>query len=392
MLRIQHWNKAIELVRNYDGSAPLHHYLKQYFSANKKHGSKDRKTIGHLCYTYYRIGCCLKELPVEERLKISIFLTHNDLSSFTEILPDELLRLGSNSQEAKIKYLQERDLKFSVEDIFSFKNELSADIEFNSFNHSHLHQPDVFLRIRPEKENIVAGIINTSGTPAVYENDHCLRLPSSIAVDQLFSINKDVVVQDYSSQRIAEFITLLPASNVKSLTMKVWDCCAGSGGKSLLAADILKKIDLTVSDVRPSIIQNLTKRFKEAGLSNYRSFYANLTQPSEKLPKNKFDFIICDAPCSGSGTWGRMPEQLYFFSKEKISYYTNLQKQITATTSKILKPGGYFLYITCSVFTEENESMVRYLQSELDMKLIKQGLLKGYDKKADTMFAALFTA
>jgi 16S rRNA (cytosine967-C5)-methyltransferase len=48
------------------------------------------------------------------------------------------------------------------------------------------------------------------------------------------------------------------------------------------------------------------------------------------------------------------------------------------------------LYITCSVFKKENEEVVEFIQGNSELELIKMELLKGYDKKADTMFAALF--
>ena len=49
-----YFNTAISLIKTYDGSIPLQHFLKQHFSQHKKHGSKDRKFITHLCYCYYR--------------------------------------------------------------------------------------------------------------------------------------------------------------------------------------------------------------------------------------------------------------------------------------------------------------------------------------------------
>ena len=67
-----HFNTAVHLIENYKADMPLRHYLQQYFSQHKKHGSKDRKQIAHLCYSYYRLGYALKELPVEERLKAAI--------------------------------------------------------------------------------------------------------------------------------------------------------------------------------------------------------------------------------------------------------------------------------------------------------------------------------
>ncbi|HRH61680.1 MAG TPA: Fmu (Sun) domain-containing protein, partial [Chitinophagaceae bacterium] len=124
----------------------------------------------------------------------------------------------------------------------------------------------------------------------------------------------------------------------------------------------------------------------------YQSFNADISKPldafAETMVNDGFDYIICDAPCSGSGTWSRTPEQLVFFDKEKIENYTLLQKNIVANAIQYLLKGGYFLYITCSVFKKENEEVAAFIQRQL--QLVQQQVLKGYDNNADTMFAALF--
>src|SRR5690606_28673070 len=171
----------------------------------------------------------------------------------------------------------------------------------------------------------------------------------------------------------------------KDAKIKVWDCCAASGGKSILAKDILSDIELTVSDLRPSIISNLRRRFEEAGIKRYKSF---VTDATKARPDHLFDLIIADVPCSGSGTWARTPEQLLFYSEDKIGDYAALQRAILSNVIKYLKPGGYLLYITCSVFRQENEDQVHYLQ-EQGVQAIQQQVFKGYEIKADTMFGAL---
>ncbi|MEO8172800.1 MAG: Fmu (Sun) domain-containing protein, partial [Sediminibacterium sp.] len=218
-----------------------------------------------------------------------------------------------------------------------------------------------------------------------------LALPNASKIDSVLEIDQQVVIQDYNSQRIAEYMSL--TVNDLPATPMVWDCCAASGGKSILAVDTFKKTDLTVSDVRISIIKNLEQRFERAGITDYHSFVADLTGKLNIHPGNteiKFNFIICDAPCSGSGTWGRTPEQLYSFSKERIGEYAALQKKILATVVSYLKKEGYLLYITCSVFKKENEEAVEFILANSKLVLIKQELLGGYDKKADSMFVALF--
>ena len=84
------------------------------------------------------------------------------------------------------------------------------------------------------------------------------------------------------------------------------------------------------------------------------------------------------------------PEQLSFFSTKKIDEYASLQKNIVSHVIPQLAAGGYFLYITCSVFKKENEDVVKFIETNFNLRLVKQELLKGYDKKADSMFAALF--
>ena len=110
------------------------------------------------------------------------------------------------------------------------------------------------------------------------------------------------------------------------------------------------------------------------------------------LQKKKFDIVICDAPCSGSGTWGRTPEQLAFFKTKKINQYSKLQKTIASNTIPYVKKGGYFVYITCSVFTKENEEVVAYITEKFKLKVKVMKIFEGYERKSDTMFAALFTA
>jgi len=178
--------------------------------------------------------------------------------------------------------------------------------------------------------------------------------------------------------------------------LSVWDCCAGSGGKSILAYDTFPKMKLTVTDVRPSIIHNLRKRFQNAGINHYRANVIDITSTVGKAPPLRngadFDLIICDAPCTGSGTWSRTPEQLFFFTENKIDDYAVLQRKMVSNVIPFLKAGGYFLYITCSVFRKENEEIVAFIKSKFHLQLVKMELLKGYNKKADTMFAALFSS
>lgn len=168
-----------------------------------------------------------------------------------------------------------------------------------------------------------------------------------------------------------------------------WDCCAASGGKSILLHSLEPNLELLVSDVRENSLSNLQERFLQAGIKKYHLKVIDLLQNNDQILHHyEFDGILLDAPCSGSGTWRRTPEMLYYFEKYKIENYVKLQKAIAANVVKYLKPGKPLIYMTCSVFKAENEDVVNYLVDNFELKLEKMELIKGYGAKADSMFVA----
>jgi 16S rRNA (cytosine967-C5)-methyltransferase len=157
----------------------------------------------------------------------------------------------------------------------------------------------------------------------------------------------------------------------------------------LLLHELEPNIKLVVSDIRESILANLDERFRSAGLMKYQKKQLDLTQNIDQtLHDYAFDGIILDAPCSGSGTWGRTPEMISQFEPQKIEFFQRLQKTIAANVIKFLKPGKPLIYITCSAFKAENEEVVDYLVKECGLKLEEVKVLTGYEHKADSMFVA----
>jgi 16S rRNA (cytosine967-C5)-methyltransferase len=377
-------NSAKDILVLFNGKEALPGVLKKYFSGNKKFGSRDRKQISHLCYCYFRLGKMAIGLSTTERILLGLFLCSDKPNEILEALKPEWNEKAALGIEEKCSIQNEQ---YSIFNVFPWKEELSNGIDHQRFSESFFMQPDLFLRLRPGKEELVKQKLDKAGIVFSVLPDSCLALPNSSKIDEIIALNKEAVVQDHSSQRVGEFIQIFRRG--PSDHLQVWDCCAASGGKSIMAKDILGNIDLTVSDIRESILVNLRKRFKEAGLTNYKSKVADLADPSLNIPHSVFDIIIADVPCSGSGTWSRTPEQLYYFEPTKIDEYAKLQRDILKNIVTALKPGGFLLYITCSVFRKENEDIVNLLQEKMEFELVKMELLKGYTIKADTMFAAL---
>lgn len=384
-------NTSATIIRQYKGTEPFASILKKFFSAHKKYGSRDRKQISHLCYCYFRSGKMFSATntnDLEINIISALFLcTTEDNEILSELAP-ELETAISLPINEKITLLQQRKL-IPVGDpynlIFPWKELLSKEIEYHLFALSFFSQPDLFLRIRPGFKGRVMQQLKASGINYYTLGSNGIGLPNNTKADEWFEINKEVVVQDYSSQNVQELLHPL----YKSGHLNVWDCCAASGGKSILAMDFLGDITLTVSDIRESILINLHTRFKQAGIKKYTSFIADLTSPHIPADPKGYDLVICDAPCSGSGTWARTPEQLFYWQANKLEHYTVLQKKITTAVLPFVKPGGYLLYITCSVFKNENEGIVDNILQHHGMELLEMKILKGYNIKADTMFAAL---
>lgn len=379
----RYFQYAESILATYNGVNPFHLFLKKYFAHNKKHGSRDRKIISSLCYHLFRLGGGVSyEMSFEEKVSLSIYLSETTSSAILENLSKDWNDSIHESLEHKIITVRER---FNPNKVFPFLHALSAQIDPGAFNLSFLRQPKVFIRIRPGFESIVTDKIFQAGLHYERLNNQCIAFSRNERISEVIEINKEAVIQDCNSQQTLNIVK----NKVPDEMLAVWDCCAGSGGKSILAFDTFKKANLTVSDKRKSILQNLRIRFERAGIKDYKLILANLERPAMEV-KGPFDLIIADVPCSGSGTWSRTPEQLTFFKHEEIEKYSSLQKKIIENVFLQLKAGGLLLYITCSVFAKENEQNVAFIQTTLPLKLLGTEYLKGYEIGADTLFVALF--
>ncbi|WP_276481830.1 Fmu (Sun) domain-containing protein [Paraflavitalea pollutisoli] len=382
-----HLNTAVQVLDQYKGQQPFGLFIKEFFRKDKKFGSRDRRSISHLCYCYFRAGKGLEQLPVPERIVAGLFLCSQ--------APNEVLAQlkPAWNEQAALPFADKWTMvagEESLAAVFPWADELSTGMDALAFCTSFFVQPHLFLRCRPGKRAVVQQKLTAANITYAMASEDAIALPNASKVDEVIVLNQDAVVQDLSSQRVGKFLQLVKERITNTAALPVWDCCAASGGKSILAFDVFGKIDLTVSDIRDSIIANLKKRFAEAGITRYRSFVADLSNPQANLALAIPPvLILADVPCSGSGTWSRTPEQLFYFDQAAILRYQTLQKKIVARVGTQLPAGGLLLYITCSVFRDENEAVVQYMQEHEGLEALHIELLKGYSNQADTMFAAL---
>jgi 16S rRNA (cytosine967-C5)-methyltransferase len=377
-----HLKTAASLVSTYPKGKPLVHHLKSYFSAHKKMGSRDRKFVSRCVYAYFRCFAVLDILPqLEDKIIASLFLTQDAPDSFLDALNPEWNLLTHLDIQEKCKILGAVKSTF-----FNFLPLLSDAIDPNAISASLLKQPDLFLRIRPgAREKVLKKLDDANIEYEVFENT--IRLQNSTNLDSVISMDKEVVVQDLSTQKAFD---QLPKHLFHPENISVWDCCAASGGKSILIADILnKKLNITATDIRKNMLSNLTERMQRAKLNLHRFFVADLTLSSGMTSTDSFDLIIADVPCTGSGTWARTPEQHFSFNENECLDFQQKQKKIIDTVLPHLKNGGFLVYSTCSVFKAENETQVSYFSSTYGLELISETYYDGTAQNSDSLFSAV---
>jgi 16S rRNA (cytosine967-C5)-methyltransferase len=358
---------------------PVTKYLPEYFKRNKQMGSRDRKNLSKAIYSYFRLGNCLAGLKSDERLFVALFLTANSPDDMLAYFKPAYQERITDSLSEKVAYLSSLFPEFNLNDIFPFTAHLSASIDQTIFINSQLIQPDLFIRVIKGAEQKLAAYLNEAQIP-FEKKEWCYRLPNAA---KLLNTEYLYEVQDQSSQYTANYFQPKPKQ-------MWWDCCAASGGKSLLLHALEPSVYILASDNRASSLLNLEVRFKQAGITQFRRREIDLLAEINSIEKDSMDGIILDAPCSGSGTWSRTPEMLSQFKESQLEKFIYLQRTIAENASQFLKPGCPLVYITCSVFKEENEDAVDYFLANLPLKLEKMELIKGYESKADTMFVARF--
>jgi 16S rRNA (cytosine967-C5)-methyltransferase len=374
------------ILDEFPADTPLSKFLPGFYRQNKQMGSTDRRVAGRLIYNYFRLGRALPNLPADERLMVAEFLCNTQSNSFLQhFKPDWAACVGFSIDE-KINLVKATYPDFKLEDVFPWVPQLSAGIDKEAFLKSFFIQPELFIRVNKGFETQVKAELTKASVIFKDEGNGCLSLPNGTRLETIFPKHHWFEVQDLSSQQTANYFK-------PEKWDSWWDACAASGGKSLLLHSLEPDIKLVVSDIRESILSNLDERFQQAGLRKYQKKVMDLTENNEQLLYNyEFDGIILDAPCSGSGTWGRTPEMISQFEIHKTDFFKRLQQAIVRNVAKHLKPGKPLIYITCSAFKAENEDAVNFITKELGLKLEEMKVLTGYENKADTMFVARMVA
>ena len=170
-------------------------------------------------------------------------------------------------------------------------------------------------------------------------------------------------VMDAGSRLVAEL-----AAMAQPEARRVWDCCAAPGGKTVVLGRRLAGAEILATDTSPVRARRLAERLGRE-LPGYSAKVE--VRDAAALPESfgEFDLILCDVPCSGTGTLARNPEIRHRLQLGDLTRQAERQKRILRGALQRLGPAGRLMYSTCSLEAEECEAVVNDTLREAEGKL-----------------------
>jgi len=378
---------VIELLEQvWSGTTPADQVADAYFKRRRYAGSSDRRTINQRLYQVIRSRSRLDwwiertggALSADARSRVIANLALDDKFS-----PEQTQALCSGAnhcptplspQELALadqlygRPLTHRDMPGPValeypdwmERSFTALWGARLETEISALNHT----APLDLRVNALKAtreqaqaSLAADLIDTEPTPL---SPLGLRLPNKPRLGGTQAFRQGLVeVQDEGSQILALLCGAEPE-------MHVVDFCAGAGGKTLaLAASMAEsghlRGQLTACDISELRLGRMQPRLQRAGVTGVRT--QTLSAQSDKwVKKNKgrWDRVLCDVPCTGTGAWRRDPDAKWRFQPTDLDDIRNTQRTILTQAASLVKPGGRLIYATCSLLQEENEQQLAW--------------------------------
>jgi 16S rRNA (cytosine967-C5)-methyltransferase len=188
----------------------------------------------------------------------------------------------------------------------------------------------------------------------------------------MFAEDEGLPVMDDGSRLVAEIaVAAVPGAK------RVWDCCAAPGGKTLVMAKRLGGAEVLATDVSGKRVERMEARLK--GFEYAARVKCGVADAAEGDVSGEFDLILCDVPCSGTGTLAGNPEIRHFLRPEELGRQAARQRRILKSALGRLAEGGRLVYSTCSLEREECEDVVdAVLSGAVGIKRVAvDGLIEG---------------
>ncbi len=346
----------------WDGQIPLDLALYHYFKERRALGSKDRKAVTTAVYDIVKwkrlIDFPEENLMMDDRIDEYLhghFRERKDVPGAVRVsLPDFLWdRLVKAYGEEKA---------FKIGEILNTRAPLTLRVN----------------TLKTTRDTLLENLKNKIDVAPTSRSPWGIHVLEGAKVRQLPEHEKGLFeIQDEGSQLLSQEIAIKPGE-------LFLDYCAGSGGKSLAVAMQMKgKGQLFLHDVRKKSLTEAKERLARAGIQNY--------QMLNNKHKKGIDWVLVDAPCSGTGTLRRSPEMKWKLTEDSIARFVQLQREVIAEALPFCKPNGHFVYATCSLLQEENEEQVEYILAHYPVKLVSTLKILPEENGPDGFFSAHFT-
>jgi 16S rRNA (cytosine967-C5)-methyltransferase len=334
---------------------PAEAVLKAWGVANRYAGSGDRRSIGE------RVFACLREQGGKSGREAVLASLAKEGKGADEIAalfsgqgyapapltPEELAQLHALSDgKAALPAFVERELERTFGE--DWRDEAAALLNSRA---------PVDLRVNgliADPFAVAQGLIDSGFHPEPTPwSAFGLRLDASAAKLSALDAFKSGLfeVQDEGSQVAAWLLDAKPGETVV-------DYCAGGGGKTLAIGQMMRgQGALVACDINPRRLEAIGPRLDRAWLdADLRRIGPTGDRLEDLL--GRADRVLVDAPCSGSGTWRRRPEEAWRLTEEQLRGLVETQADILDRASALVRPGGRLVYITCSVLAAENADVV----------------------------------
>jgi 16S rRNA (cytosine967-C5)-methyltransferase len=327
------------------------------FKSNPRWGARDRRFIAETAYTIIRRYRLLKESAMcgdgDYYCLVGAYLTlkGHELPSWPEF------NLDSHAVAARHETLLDtRKIRESIPDWLDNLGERELGTRWKTELGALNEEAPLVLRTNTLKNTAdrLQQILRDEGveTELVEGFPDALIVPKRQNVFKLKSFHEgQFEVQDAASQAVAPYVDVAPG-------MRVVDACAGAGGKSLHLAALMKnKGRLIALDVAPWKLDELRRRARRAGISNLETRVIDSAKVIKRLEATA-DRVLLDVPCSGLGVLKRNPDAKWKLTEEQIESIGKQQEEILDAYCRMVRPGGYLVYATCSILPSENERRI----------------------------------
>ncbi|WP_118857055.1 RsmB/NOP family class I SAM-dependent RNA methyltransferase [Sphingomonas mesophila] len=320
--------------------APADAIVTAYFKTRRYAGSKDRRAVRELVFAAIR---AVAERPASGRAAMLAVAARDA----------ELAALFDGSPHGPAPIGDEKGTAASAETVpgwlISEFSPLVTAAEWPAL----LERAPLDLRANVARTSREALLRQFEGAAQTPLSPWGVRLPPDQRIDQHPAILAgEAEVQDEGSQLIA--LACAPKDG-----MRILDLCAGAGGKALALAAAAPGAQILATDTNRQRLSRLAPRAERAGAA-IATRLLDGGREAEQLAElaGRFDVVLVDAPCSGSGTWRRNPEGRWRLTPERLAKLEGAQERLLDIAAPLVRPGGALVYAVCSLLGREGAGQI----------------------------------